>query len=217
MFVFSNLATSLDGKIATASRAFFHLGTPADRRQMQVLRKRADVVVMGASTLRTCRFYCGLKAGKKQPANAILSTRLEGISPGWAFFKKPGVQRILFVTAKPSAQKIRAFEQSSEIIQLDPASRKKPISRQILDELQLRGLTQVLVEGGGSLMWDFISAHLLDEINLTLTPKVVGGTESPTLVDGKGFSPAEIPSLKLMKCRKLGNELYLTYRFQNRN
>jgi riboflavin biosynthesis pyrimidine reductase len=44
IFVFSNLATSVDGKIATQSREFFPLGTPADWKQMQVLRREADAI-----------------------------------------------------------------------------------------------------------------------------------------------------------------------------
>ena len=58
MLVFSNLATSLDGKIATPSRVLYPLGTAEDRRQMQRLRARSDVVVFGASSLRAYRQPC---------------------------------------------------------------------------------------------------------------------------------------------------------------
>jgi riboflavin-specific deaminase-like protein len=216
MFVFSNLATSLDGKIATKSRELFHLGTPADRKQMQVLRKRADVVVMGGSTLRTFKRFCGVQGRKKQPANAILSTNLQGISPDWPFFQSLEQQRILLITQPLSPARLKAFAQTSEIVLLKKPSASRPLASQILEALQKRGLAQVLVEGGGGLMWTFASENLIDEYHLTLTPRIIGGTGAPSLVEGSGFNPSEVLNLKLARCRRLGDELYLTYRKTNK-
>src|SRR5436190_2244479 len=86
MFIFSNLATSLDGKIATADRSHFYLGTPADRLQMQVLRKKADAIVMGASTLRSFKGPLLIRGAKSHPLNVVVSSTLSGISPAWRFF-----------------------------------------------------------------------------------------------------------------------------------
>lgn len=213
-WVFSNLAISLDGKIATQSREAFYLGTPADRDQMQVLRRRCQVIVMGATTLRSYKKFCGLRKepAAKQPANAIVSTGLEGVSPSWPFFKDPELKRFLFVTQPLSAARRAAFAKTCEIIDLKKPTRSNPVAKQIIDALNQRGYTQLLVEGGGGLMWDFASQNLIDEYNVTLTPKIVGGKDSPTLVEGVGFKPADILSLKLVQARKLGNELYLVYR-----
>src|SRR6478672_6851800 len=52
MFIFSNLAISLDGKIGTRKRNLFPLGTAEDRREMNILRLQCDALLMGASTLR---------------------------------------------------------------------------------------------------------------------------------------------------------------------
>jgi riboflavin biosynthesis pyrimidine reductase len=79
MFVFSNLATSLDGKIATVSRVHFPLGSPADRRQMLVLRKRADAVIVGASTLRA--YQGSLLSGAAQAPGSTESLPRGNSSP----------------------------------------------------------------------------------------------------------------------------------------
>jgi riboflavin-specific deaminase-like protein len=207
-FVFSNLATSLDGKIATASRAPFYLGTPADRKQMQVFRKRCDALLMGASTLRAYRKFCGVFdwADSRQPANVIVSRALEGISPKWPFFSNPALKRYLFVTKKPA--RLKEFEKTSQVFLLNA---KQPVAPQIVKILARQGHRNLLVEGGGGLMWDFARKNLIDEYNVTLTPKIVGGSDSPTLVEGTGFTPAGILQLKLLKCRVLGDEIYLTY------
>lgn len=216
MFVFSNLATSLDGKIATSSREPFYLGTPADRRQMQVLRKKCDVLFMGAGTLRAYQKFCGVRGASiaKQPANAIVSGSLEGVSPEWEFFKNPELKRLLFVTSPKglSASRRRMFEKTSEIIELQPATPRQPTAVQIVKALKAREFKSLLVEGGGEMMWHFASQNLIDEYNVTLTPKIVGGADSPTLVEGKGFLPDEILQLKLHRCRRLGDELYLVYK-----
>jgi riboflavin-specific deaminase-like protein len=216
MFVFSNLATSLDGKIATSSREPFFLGTPADRQQMQVLRKKCDVVLMGAGTLRSYQKFCGIRGApsKRQPANAIVSGSLEGVSTSWSFFKDPELRRLLFVTSpkKLTQARRKEFEKTSEIIELAPVTARKPTAVQIVQALEKRGYKNLLVEGGGEMMWHFASQNLIDEYNVTLTPKIVGGTESPTLVEGQGFSPENILNLKLKQCKRLGDELYLIYK-----
>lgn len=214
MFVFSNLATSIDGKIATTSRSYFPLGTDEDRKQMQVIRRKSDIVLFGASTLRTYKGFCGLKdaAIAKQPANAIVSSSLEDISPNWPFFRDPGKRRILFVTKMPGPARIKAFQKTSEMILLEKPTQGNPSAAQIIRALDQLGFRKLLVEGGGGLMWDFASQDLIDEYHLTITPRVVGGTEAPTLVDGPGLPPKAVVNLKLSRCKRVGDELYLTYR-----
>lgn len=207
-FVFSNLAISLDGKIATASREPFSLGTPADRKQMQVLRKECDALLMGASTLRAYKKFCGVLTwpDSRQPANVIISSALEGISPKWPFFTNPALKRVLFITRKTARAK--AFEKSCQVVLLNPS---KEVAPQIIQALGRLGYRRLLVEGGGGLMWDFAHLNLIDEYHVTLTPKIVGGIGSPTLVEGEGFTPKEILGLKLKKARVLGDEIYLSY------
>lgn len=211
MFIFSNLATSLDGKIATRSRELFPLGTPYDRKHMLVLRKKCDAILMGASTLRAWRRPC--LAGKKelQPINVVVSSRLEGISPSWPFFKDPKLKRILFFTEKIPAAKLTSFEKSSEVIRLAQPSKNRPLAKQIVQVLRELKVKRLLVEGGGGIMWDFVSHNLLDELHLTLTPRILGGIDSPTLVDGRGFEPHDVVNYRLERCKRLQNELYLTY------
>jgi riboflavin biosynthesis pyrimidine reductase len=70
---------------------------------------------------------------------------------------------------------------------------------------------QVIVEGGGTIMWDFASRNLIDEYHVTLTPRVLGGRDSPTLVDGQGFPGSRALQLRLKSVRRKGDELFLVY------
>ncbi|OFZ20201.1 MAG: hypothetical protein A2X94_09885 [Bdellovibrionales bacterium GWB1_55_8] len=221
MYIFSNLAISLDGKIATPNRKHLPLGTPLDRKQMHVLRRKTDAILMGATSLRAFRRFCRAD-GKKgsQPANIILSSRLEGISPRWPFFQDASVRRILFVTSVVTPARARQFEKTSELVTLRPprkGSGKDPIALQVVRELEMRGISRLLVEGGGGVMWDFVEQDLIDEFHVTLTPWIIGGKDSPTLVDGAGFTSGDLLKLQLAGVRRVRDELYLVYRRRRGN
>jgi riboflavin-specific deaminase-like protein len=210
MFIFSNLATSLDGKIATRSRVHFSLGTPTDRKMMLTLRRRADAVIVGASTLRAYRGPL-LSGTGNPPINIVVSTWLDGISPSWKFFTDRRTRKIIFVSADAPKARIRKFARVAEIHLLKRPTAGNPVSVQIVRALEKLRVRKLLVEGGGGLMWDFIQPGLLNEINLTLTPRILGGADAPTLVDGRGFEPKDVANFKLKRSRKIGNELYLVY------
>ena len=211
MFVYSNLAISLDGKIATSKRGLLPLGSPEDRKHMIRLRKNCDAILVGASTLRSYKRPALIPNHSIQPINAILTSTLEGISPRWEFFTHPGLRRVLFVGSRVPAQALKSFEKSSEIVQLSRPTSKKPIALQILDALKKRGVRNLLVEGGGGVMWNFVSQNRIDEFHVTLTPRILGGMNAPTLVDGAGFFPNQVVTLKLRKCRKVKDEIFLVY------
>ena len=214
MYIFSNLATSLDGKIAPTGGEFFPLGTPADLKQMQVLRRKADAVITGASTLRAYRKpYFSKRPGLAPIFNVIVSTQLERLSTEWAFFKSPLIRRVLFCWDTTPAARVKKFSRVATVIGLPKPSKKSSASaaKAIVRALSKLGIENLLIEGGGSLMWDFAAANLIDEYNVTLTPRILGGRESPTLVDGLGFSGKESLSLKLSQAEIIGDEIYLTY------
>jgi len=210
MYIYSNLATSIDGKIATADRKYFPMGTAADLKRMLELRAKADVVLFGAGVLRTFKNPCfATPSFRKQPINAVLSSRLEGINPSWPFFKSDKINRILFVSDRAPRATLRKFETSSQIILLNSL---KPVANQVIKKLSARGVKNLLVEGGGEVMWEFVRKNLIDDYFLTLTPRVLGGSRAPTLVDGAGLSVQKSLNLELTQVKRVGDELYLTYR-----
>ena len=216
MFILSNLAISLDGKIGTKDRQFFPLGTKVDHRHMLELRKKCDALLIGAATLRTFKKPSLAKASKTRPINVVLSSNLKGISPEWEFFANASLTRILFVGEETPASRIRQFDQRSEIIILLKPSHRNPLAAQIVSHLEARGIKRLLVEGGGEVMWQFAQLNLIDEYHVTLTPRILGGVDSPTLVDGQGFAPDSVLNLKLKECKVVKDELYLVYQRKKR-
>lgn len=209
MRVFTNLAVSVDGKIADFRNPKKPLGTPLDRRIMRKLRDRADVIIVGAETLRVHPFcYKGLvkpKRNQTSPVNAVI-TASGDLPDSSKFWDDPDVIRFIFTTSKGFARarlsaRERAFIEVCGEDAVDP--------HQVIDRLKKSGLRNILIEGGGGVMALFLEAELVDEINVTLTPWLLGGKNNPSLVGGLGLPTWS--KLKLKKIKRVGSEVYLTY------
>ena len=84
--------------------------------------------------------------------------------------------------------------------------------KKLLAVLRKQGIKKILVEGGGETNWSFVKENLVDEAMITITPYLVGGITSTTLVDGDGFSTiAKSTKLKLKSTRRMNNEIILHY------
>ena len=205
--MFSNLATSLDGKIAPTDRKMFAIGSAKDLRLLRTLRDGADAIIYGAEVLRTFQKPCLPQDKEHRLVNAVLSHRLDGIDPDWPFFKSKKIDRLLFVTGRVPTTRRKIFEKVADVISIE----SKQVARGILAELRARGLSRVGVEGGGQLMWEFARENLIEEYYVTLVPRIIGGRDAPTLVDGEGFSAERTLNLRLKRTRKVGSELFLVY------
>ena len=74
------------------------------------------------------------------------------------------------------------------------------------------GVKRLLCEGGGEMNGALVRAGLLDELHLTISPKIFGGQTAPTLADGTGFKKlADAARLKLKSLRRGGDEMFLVY------
>ena len=78
--------------------------------------------------------------------------------------------------------------------------------------LYKKNIKSILLEGGGTTNWEFIKQNLVDEIFITISPRIIGGKNSISLVDGKGFSKISNTSkFHLKKINRLKDELVLHY------
>ena len=213
-----NMAMSADGKVSTSRRETFSLGSPWDRYLMDILRARADAVVIGARTLSLDGWAIRVRNAAvrrrrlKQhrpphPLNVVVSTDLQ-LSTAAEFFSCPETEKLVVTTRRASETHVRQFRRLAEVTVLS-TGRIRP--RDVLEVLAERGIRRVLVEGGGTLNFSFLRDNLVDEIYLTVTPLVVGGRTAPTPVDGRGFLKDSLVRLKLVSSRRRGDEVFLKY------
>ena len=73
-------------------------------------------------------------------------------------------------------------------------------------------IKSVLLEGGGTLNWEFVKSNLIDEYYITITPFILGGHNSISLVQGRGFDKiVKSPTIHLKSVKRLENDLVLHY------
>lgn len=213
-----NMAISVDGRINSRSRERFALGSEHDRRLMDVLRERADAVIVGAGTVRhdghpMLLRYPDLVAHRVRqdrtphPVNVVLSGDLD--LPVRPFFSGDATRRIVFTTRRAPAARLRRFSRFAEIIVLPG---KTPPPARVVAALRERGLKRLVLEGGGEVHFAFAKAGLVDEWYVTVTPRLIGGRSAPSFLDGVGFLKRDHIALKLVSQRRIGDELFLRYR-----
>ncbi len=213
MRTFSNLAISLDGKIADLKSPTKRLGAKFDRNMMDVIRRQADAVLIGANTLRVHPLPMNVPQKKgskrtKQPANVIIS-KSGDLPRSGSFWESPENIRFIFTTQENLEKASKIAQDRAFVI---AAGKGEVDLRQVLKRLAESGLKNILVEGGGEIMAAFLKANLLQELYVTLTPWIVGGRSNPALVGGDGLP--KWAKLKLKSLKRVGEELYLHYRVQ---
>lgn len=198
----ANMVASIDGAAAQGGSSL-GLSGKADRRLLQVLRGLADVLVVGAGTVRR-EGYSAVPAKTRwqetrraagqapAPATAVVSRSLD-LDPGSALFTKARVdaRTIVLTTESAPAGQRRALEKVADVVVAGETTVDIPYG---LDELARRGRTRQLCEGGPRLLADVAASGRLDELCLTVSPMLAGG-ESARITDGPGLPDAARMSL----------------------
>ncbi|EMY33515.1 hypothetical protein D477_014441 [Arthrobacter crystallopoietes BAB-32] len=177
-----NFVASLDGA-ATLDGRSGTLGNPVDQHVFQLLRRLADVLVVGAGTIRAEGYGGDLLGAEARdwrmrngladyPAFAIVSGSLD-LDPRSALFAESPVRPLIFTSATADPARRRELAGVADIID---AGHERVEPGNIVRELAGRGLSQIHSEGGPILLGSFQSAGLVDELCLTLSPLLAGGT-----------------------------------------
>ncbi len=182
-FVIAKCAMTLDGKIATRTGHSQWVTGEAARARVHDLRNQVDAILVGSRTVMmddpslTTRLPHG---GGTDPVRVILDAgeyldedrkvfHIDSDSPTWVAVTKsreyPGADEMLRVAAGPGGVDMR------ELVQ-------------VLGE---RGVTSLLIEGGGTTLASAFEAGLVDKVMFFIAPKIAGGAEAVTPVEGYGI------------------------------
>ena len=199
-----NMIASIDGATAVAGLSG-GLGGPADQALFAVLRAQADVVLVAAGTVRAERY------GPSAVPVAVISRscRFDWDSPFFAAAITPPI--VVTVAEAPGSERKKAADVADVII----AGERDVDLAAALGALAERGFGRVLAEGGPSLNGQLAAAGLLDELCLTVSPRLVGG-EAKRILAGPG--PQGVlgsgPGWRLRSLCEQDGFLFLRYRPQ---
>ncbi|ORW40772.1 hypothetical protein AWB90_22895 [Mycobacterium paraense] len=180
----ANFITSLDGG-ATADGSSGAMGGPGDRHIFNLLRELADVIVVGAGTVRI-EGYSGAHVavaqrqerqarGQSEVPQLAVVTQSGQLEPDLAVFTRTEVPPLV-LTCAAAADKTRSLiGDLCEVVDCSGDDPGKVDEATLLGALAARGMRHILTEGGPTLLGAFIDRDLLDELCLTVAPYLVGG------------------------------------------
>ncbi|MDP7240478.1 MAG: bifunctional diaminohydroxyphosphoribosylaminopyrimidine deaminase/5-amino-6-(5-phosphoribosylamino)uracil reductase RibD, partial [Dehalococcoidia bacterium] len=181
-FVTAKFAMSLDGKIAAASGDSQWISGPSARLFVHRLRRQVDAVMVGINTVLaddprlTARSARGLAV--KAPLRVVVDS--QGHLPAAArMLRESGETVVATAGARP---------RTGAEVWLLPGEGGRVDLAALLARLGGRGVTSLLVEGGGVLLASLLEAGMVDKLYAVISPIIIGGGDAPTPVAGKGVA-----------------------------
>jgi|SRR5665213_4158638 len=220
-FVSVNMAMTADGKIATANRAVHSFGSARDLEHLYELRATADAVLCGARTVEISQSILGTggekfrrRRLKHRLAEYNLRVIVSGsgsLDPAAEIFKKKFSPIILLTTNRVPAKKLAQLRALADEVAVFGETEVN--FRSALRWLREKwGVKRLLCEGGGELNDALFRAGLVDEIHLTICPKIFGGRDAPTIADGLGFQRlTDAATFELTSIRREKAELFTVF------
>ena len=208
--VILSAAISVDGKIATKT-GDSKLSSKQDSIRLHKLRSKVDAILVGKNTvaiddpLLTVRHTKG-----KNPIRIILDSKGTLSDKSKILQTSDKITTIIVVSKKISKSnynRLSKFPVKLLVIGVSSVNLKS-LLRKLSDEK----IKTILVEGGGTINWEFIKQNIFDELIVTLSPFLIGGNNAISFVEGDGFDKiSKSPNLRLKSVKRLKNHLVLHY------
>ena len=206
-----NMVTTADGRAAFEGRTA-PLSDPADRELFHLLRTQADAILVGTGTLRAERYGRFTKsaelralrelAGLRGEPLGVTITRTLDLPYDIPLFQDPEARIVVYTSSDREPEEGPVQLELVRLDELNPAA-------VVADLRERHGVHCVLCEGGPRLNQPLFAAGVVDELFLTISPSVVGGTNPLTMLEGD--LPAPI-SLDLAQVLEHDGTLMLRYR-----
>jgi riboflavin-specific deaminase-like protein len=220
-FVLINMAMSADGKIAPPHRRFVAFGSRRDHKNLLALRATADAVMCGARTVDSAAVTLNagsaayerrrVRAGLAKQNLRIVVSGSGSVDPGAAIFRHPGSPLIVLSSGQAPKSRVAKLKHLADCVKV--CGKNRVALGQALDWLRREWtVKRLLCEGGGELNFELLRLGLVDELHLTISPRIIGGRDAPTIADGDGFAHlTKAANLKLTRQRRVGDELFTTW------
>ena len=223
-FVLINMAMSADGKIAPPHRRFVAFGSRRDHANLLALRTTTDAVMCGARTVDSAPVTLDaggaayerrrLRAGLARQNLRIVVSGSGSVDLRAAVFQHQVSPVIVLASGRAPKSRLARLERLANCVKV--CGEKSVSLGQALGWLRREwAVERLLCEGGGELNFELLRLGLVDELHLTICPRIIGGREAPTIADGDGFARlAKAANLKLTRQRRVGDELFTTWRIR---
>lgn len=220
MHVVVNAAMSADGKLSTRRREQIAISGPQDFARVDRLRGDSDAVMVGVGTVLADDPHLDLDN------EAIVEERRDAGKP-------PHPPRVIADSSARTPLDARILDDVAETIVLvaddAPAQRREQLRDRgatvivagfdrvdltaAFQHLESRGISSIMVEGGGELIFSLFEAALVDELSVFVGNVLIGGADAPTLADGNGFVDS-FPQLSLSSVERIDDGVLLRWQVE---
>jgi riboflavin-specific deaminase-like protein len=212
-YTIANFVSSADGRAAFQGRSG-GLSDPADRQLFHGLREQVDAILVGTGTLRVERYgrlvrdparrHRRAAAGLSPEPLACIITRSGNLPTDIPLFADAGARIVVFTPHELDTSHMGA---DVDVVHLDEGELTlTTMVRRLRADYDVRAL---LCEGGPTLFGALLQEHLVDELFLSLEPKLVGGGSAPAISNGPELT--DLRGLSLVSVHELHGSLFLRY------
>ena len=218
-YVLLSVAMSVDGCIDDATDARLILSNDADLDRVDEVRAGSDAILVGAGTIRRDNPALLVRSSARRSGRAarglpasparVTLTASGDLDPAARFFTAGEGARLIYV---PDAEQDRIQGQLAQTADaaagIEVIGAGDPLSiRAVLADLAGRGVRRLMVEGGGTVLAQFLAEGLADELDLVVAPVFVGDPAAPRLTGSAGTGKR----MHLAEARLIGDVVLLRY------
>lgn len=213
-YVIINCAMSADGKIALPTGRQLRISCDLDIERMHKLRNECDAILVGINTVLSDDPKLTVKkryvSHPKQPLRVVLDRECK-IPTNAQILNRSA--KTLIITSKACDNQLT--NDHVEIVKCSIDTDGYIDLEEVLALLYKKGVKKLLVEGGGTVIWNFLRKKFVDDLYLFIGPCIIGGKNTPTLADGIGIThPKELIKLRVIQLSRFGTGVLIHYRME---
>lgn len=209
-----SVAITIDGFLDTLDEERLIISSDEDMAEVHRLRAKSDAILVGAETIR--RDDCSLTARGDFVANdqplRVTVTRSGNLDPGCKFFSAEGGKNLVFCPAAVASELRDRLGPDREMSVLDSSVTLAP---QILDALHLKGVKELLIEGGTTIITEFLRQGLVDRLRLSIGPLFAGDRGKNRLIETTAMGPVAKGIWRVRSVSQLGETVVIWYEARN--
>ncbi|MEI9893944.1 MAG: dihydrofolate reductase family protein [Chthoniobacter sp.] len=224
-FVTANFAMTWDGRISTRNGTPANFSSPRDKRRLVEIRAECDAILASARTIAADNMTMGLpdpalratRMDRHQSAYPlrVLLTNSGRIDPALRLFEKTFSPIVIFSTTRMPSAVRQALTAQADLWLHDAATVNLA---EMLTTLRTEYAVKRLVcEGGSQVFRALLTAGLIDELHLTLSPRIFGGHAAPTLTSIAEEYLPQSTELRLRSMEVVEGECFLRYAIRSAN
>ncbi|MCA9039534.1 MAG: bifunctional diaminohydroxyphosphoribosylaminopyrimidine deaminase/5-amino-6-(5-phosphoribosylamino)uracil reductase RibD [Planctomycetaceae bacterium] len=216
-YVIAKWAMTWDGKLATRTGSSQWISGEESRAVVHQLRGRMDGILVGAGTVATDDPLLTARPSGPRVATRIVIDSQANLPVDSQLVKTIDQAPVLLCTSHSAPEhKLHCLREAGVKLWQGTTNDSGRLDwNEVLTELGRRQITNLLVEGGGEIFASLREADALDEVHVFLAPKLVGGTEAVTPMEGTGLATipqqADLVDVEVMRT---GEDIYLKGRIR---